>query len=59
VTGIRRDGRVLSGRVAVRVGKLTKPCPKCGAAVGWRCGWFVGPAWTPIKRIHQERRDAS
>ena len=56
MTGRLRPARVLSGRVATTVGKLTKPCPRCGAAVGWRCGWYIGSMWTPIKSIHKERR---
>jgi hypothetical protein len=51
----RREGRIVNGRPAVMVGKRTKPCPVCGAAIGWRCTWTVAGREVPRKTDHRER----
>lgn len=52
----RRTGRDLTGRVAVQIGKLTVACPKCGAAIGWRCIKKIGDQVLPRAQSHAERK---
>lgn len=56
MTGRPRAGRNLSGRVSVEIGKRKKPCPVCGAAIGWRCTKTVGLQVMPRAKDHKERR---
>ena len=54
---VRRQAIVARGNVLDRPRRLTRPCPKCGAAIGFGCtrknyaGYRV-----PIKTVHDERR---
>ena len=55
MTGRKRPALVLSGRVAVNVGRRTRVCPVCHAAIGWRCTKTVAGAEVPRKTDHRER----
>ena len=53
---VRRQAIVARGNVLAKPELLSRPCPKCGAAIGFRCtrknyaGYRV-----PIKTTHAER----
>jgi hypothetical protein len=52
-----RRGRALNGRRAVQVADdMARPCPRCGAAKGWRCTKTVGLQVLPRKSVHPERK---
>ncbi len=35
--------------------RLTRACPKCSAAIGWRCVAKVGSQYIQLKSVHPER----
>jgi hypothetical protein len=55
MVGRGRDGRVLSGRVSVEIGRHKRVCPVCGAGIGWRCTKVLGDQILPRKTDHRER----